>query len=341
MDFPIGVALSPNESFKSDITKVISMAYSESDLVIPALQLLKENLSGLHTSDLIEKLTESLKPTGEDMKILEGRRDTHFSQKVRNLKSHDTLIKNGLATYEETASPKGGLHKITEKGLEYLEEVEPIAESLEKQGFEIGVMDEEFKKDLTEIVIEEGQLEKRSIKQRKRSTKLRDAAIWKFKNEHGGELFCEACGFNFHEVYGDLGKDFITVHHKKPVHSMEIEGDKTTLEKALAKVTPLCANCHAMVHRGEGKLLSIEELKEIVAKQSGRENPRKRAKNEKRPLVFMNTGNLRLGKGFSHKELKESGVGPNKAKGHGIFYDKRRKSVHRFNIQILNKLIRR
>lgn len=32
-----------------------------------------------------------MKPDGEDMDILDNRNDTKFSQKVRNLKSHDSL----------------------------------------------------------------------------------------------------------------------------------------------------------------------------------------------------------------------------------------------------------
>jgi len=46
---------------------------------------------------------------------------------------------------------------------------------------------------------------------------------------------------------------------------MDIGGEKTTLEEALEKVFPLCANCHDMVHRNRGKMLSIEELKALLS----------------------------------------------------------------------------
>ena len=39
-----------------------------------------------------------MRPTGTDAEILYDRQDTYFSQKVRNLKSHDTLSKLGVAT---------------------------------------------------------------------------------------------------------------------------------------------------------------------------------------------------------------------------------------------------
>lgn len=243
------------------------MVYTESDLVIPALRLLRKNPKGLHTSELIEKLEEELRPTGHDTEMLAGRSDTVFSQKVRNLKSHDTLVRRELATFEPSENMRGGIHQITEKGLDYLREVEPIEQSLEDQGFDVEGMEEEYKKDLTEIVIEEGRLTVRSTTQRRRSQRLRDEAIRKFKREHGGRLICEVCEFDFREVYGELGEDYIVVHHKEFIHAMEVEGEEATLEEALQKVAPLCSNCHAMVHRRRGELLSIDELKRIVARQ--------------------------------------------------------------------------
>lgn len=242
------------------------MVYTESDLVIPALRLLRKNPKGLHTSELIKKLEEELNPTGHDTELLEGRSDTVFSQKVRNLKSHDTLVRKRLATFEPRKDIRGGLHQITKEGLDYLDEVEPIEKSLEDQGFDVEGMQEEYKQDLTEIVIEEGRLTIASSKQRRRSKRLRDEAIRKFKREHGGRLICEVCEFDFEETYGALGEDYIVVHHKESVHSMEIEGERATLEEALEKVAPLCSNCHSMVHRRLGELLSIEELKRIVAR---------------------------------------------------------------------------
>ena len=92
--------------------------YSERDLVLPALILLKQSKSGLTTSQLIQKLTALLKPDGRDAQILRNRRDTHFSQKVRNLVSHRTLEKRGWATYD----PSRQHHKITNAGRKYVDD---------------------------------------------------------------------------------------------------------------------------------------------------------------------------------------------------------------------------
>ena len=76
---------------------------------------------------------------------------------------------------------------------------------------------------------------------------------------HG--LNCNGCGFNFEQMYGERGKDFIEIHHIKPLSSSENEiviNPKTDL-------VPLCANCHRMIHRRKDEVLSIEELREILS----------------------------------------------------------------------------
>ena len=70
----------------------------ERELVIPTLEILSESPNGeATTTDIIAELKNRFNPTGEDAEILEGRNDTKFTQIVRNLKSHKTLVKEGLA----------------------------------------------------------------------------------------------------------------------------------------------------------------------------------------------------------------------------------------------------
>ena len=56
--------------------------YSETELVIPALQFIRDNPAGVTTTDIKDHLTNTLHPSGHDAQILQGRNDTHFSQKV-------------------------------------------------------------------------------------------------------------------------------------------------------------------------------------------------------------------------------------------------------------------
>lgn len=95
---------------------------TENDLVLPVLDLLsKEDGNTLSTTDLIKKTTEKMKPTGSDLDILKNRKDTKFSQKVRNLKSHNKFSKLDYAKYTPPLSKgESGKFTLTDKGMEYL-----------------------------------------------------------------------------------------------------------------------------------------------------------------------------------------------------------------------------
>jgi len=81
---------------------------------------------------------------------------------------------------------------------------------------------------------------------RRREQRLRDEKI-KAVLEATGRLRCEVpgCGFDFLEVYGEIGEGFAHMHHLKPL------GDRSEpSETKLDDLAIVCANCHAMVHRG-------------------------------------------------------------------------------------------
>jgi 5-methylcytosine-specific restriction protein A len=71
---------------------------------------------------------------------------------------------------------------------------------------------------------------------------------------------CLVCGFNFEEMYGELGDEYIVVHHIVPISQMESD---YFVDPAKDLVT-LCANCHAMVHRYDPPM-SIAELKRTIS----------------------------------------------------------------------------
>ena len=89
-----------------------------------------------------------------------------------------------------------------------------------------------------------------------RDNKNRIAAI----RIHGTR--CMICGFDYEEVYGELGKGYIEVHHIKPLSSQD-EEVQVNPETDLICV---CANCHRMLHRFKNYIILAEELKQIVGK---------------------------------------------------------------------------
>ena len=72
--------------------------------------------------------------------------------------------------------------------------------------------------------------------------------------EHG--TACSVCGFDFELVYGTLGTDYIQVHHLLPISAIE----KDYQADPVNDFRPVCANCHAMIHK-EKVPLPIDELK--------------------------------------------------------------------------------
>jgi 5-methylcytosine-specific restriction protein A len=54
------------------------------------------------------------------------------------------------------------------------------------------------------------------------------------------------CGFDFAKTYGETGKGYAHVHHTIPLNEAPNEGMVVPLDK----LAIVCANCHAMIHRG-------------------------------------------------------------------------------------------
>lgn len=70
---------------------------------------------------------------------------------------------------------------------------------------------------------------------------------------------CDVCGMNFEKIYGEIGKEFIHVHHIVPVSQI---GPGYIIDP-INDLVPVCPNCHAMIHR-YSELISIEALRAVI-----------------------------------------------------------------------------
>ena len=86
-----------------------------------------------------------------------------------------------------------------------------------------------------------------------RNPKARDACLKQY-----GRVCC-VCEFNFETRYGEIGRDFIHVHHLNPISltSGEYKIDP------IRDLRPVCPNCHAMLHTTDPPL-RIEELRGLL-----------------------------------------------------------------------------
>ncbi|MBI5840479.1 MAG: HNH endonuclease [Chloroflexi bacterium] len=251
---------------------------SEPDLVLPALYVIQKQ-PGITTAELISELRNIFIPTGEDAEILHGRNDDKFSQIVRNLVPHHTLDQRLGYTILGVSETMNSSHRLSEKGLSYLQDNLLSVESLFSNNFgyaetvygiaeintsrvagkKITIFDEN-------IFIFEGRRRAVTTQVYERSKLLRDKAIDFYTKN--GIIVCEACGFDFYKIYGDIGRGYIEIHHQKPVFQYDEIDFSRLIAEALKDLIPLCANCHRMIHRKKDRPLSIQELREILAAQS-------------------------------------------------------------------------
>jgi 5-methylcytosine-specific restriction protein A len=94
-----------------------------------------------------------------------------------------------------------------------------------------------------------------TVNKYERSSKARENAV----KHHG--INCKVCNVNFENAYGEIGKEFIHIHHIIPIHKI----GKNYKVNYKTDLIPVCPNCHAMLHRKiEGKEPTIEELKSLI-----------------------------------------------------------------------------
>ena len=114
----------------------------------------------------------------------------------------------------------------------------------------------EAPKQTKDIGIPEGQARRAEVNVYERKRLNRTICI----SIHGTN--CVACGFDFLARYGEIGRDFIHVHHVVPVSRL---GDGYRLNPA-DDLVPVCPNCHAMIHRRDPPF-EIDDIKRFLLHQ--------------------------------------------------------------------------
>ncbi len=99
----------------------------------------------------------------------------------------------------------------------------------------------------------EGALTKISVNRYERNPKARRLCV-----EHYGSS-CIVCGLSFEKHYGNIGRDYIHVHHLIPISEIT----EVYEVDPIIDLRPICPNCHAMIHRRYPPL-SIEELQDMI-----------------------------------------------------------------------------
>ena len=97
----------------------------------------------------------------------------------------------------------------------------------------------------------EGTKKQITVNAYERSSQARQECI----NEYG--YICVICNFDFEKIYGEIGHNFIHVHHIKPLSEIDEKYKINPIED----LRPVCPNCHAMLHKRK-PAYSIKEIQD-------------------------------------------------------------------------------
>ena len=183
----------------------------------------------------------------------------HMIRRKERLNSNEYRI--DIDWYLVRPKPVSPVELKTEYGLKsWRGTVRPIKKNKDKASELVQQLEEEhalFPEEINENEVaeayREGNLRYTTVNAHERNSKARRACI----RHHG--CSCVVCKFNFEATYGEVGKDFIHVHHIKPLSQIEGEYEVDPVED----LRPVCPNCHAVIHR-EKRTLAIEEVRRLI-----------------------------------------------------------------------------
>lgn len=181
------------------------------------------------------------------------KREYHLSHMTRFFRDHavssgDTLVlsRDGDGTLHVSVRPEGQDGEGTVVGTAGAWRIRSLAE-VGPEGD--GDPAEEYRRGLPE-----GAKTRAEVNRYERSRANRDRCL----AVHGYD--CQVCGMNFEEEYGEIGEEYIEVHHLTPLPDLneDYEIDPTT------DLIPVCPNCHKMIHR-QNPPYTVEEMRAIRA----------------------------------------------------------------------------
>ncbi|MEV6593677.1 HNH endonuclease [Streptomyces acidicola] len=221
-----------------------SPAWTEDELVLAGALVVRNGWRELRTGDReVQELSELLRSLplhrAEALALPEFRSPDSVSRKTS-----DFATNYGPYEGKRTRCGEPTLRMIaafTERESEMLMAAQAIEEGIGSGELQLLPQQPDEVDDEGSTAIE-GRLLVRRALARERNPKLRKLKIQQVKSD-GRSLSCEVCAFDFALTYGDLGEDYIEVHHVTPLF---ISGTRKT---KLDDLACLCANCHRMCHR--------------------------------------------------------------------------------------------
>ncbi len=112
--------------------------------------------------------------------------------------------------------------------------------------------------EITEQNYIEGSVTRVTVNRYERDRRARKACL----DHYGYE--CVVCAVNLENVYGEIAKGFIHVHHVNPISEIK---ENYQLDP-VKDLRPVCPNCHSIIHL-KMPPVSISELTAIITSKNG------------------------------------------------------------------------
>lgn len=212
------------------------------------------NSKAYQTTDIANIIGHTKDEEGNYWILVEGRRspakrlDTHF--RVKFVKSMGNARPNNPKAKSHQGNLPFEICEIPNVAKTCLKDKKVLAQTLLEAK---DIKAQENNINVNEIqYYHEGSLTDYNLLRHNRNRAVRDRCL---KNSGG---ICYVCGFDFFKTYGKIGKGFLEVHHKNPIHNYT-DSHVITVHDLCA----LCPNCHSMIHRTK-QAMDVEELKDIV-----------------------------------------------------------------------------
>lgn len=223
-----------------------------------------EQILGLAVCSGFPDLEGKLLSEGQRMFFCPFDRLHHFDSPIsaEELRS-DLLTDSWWSSKPYRGRPKSIPDAVASALLELITAHEPAATGLLDEFIKRSQTDTGTQEPFTIARALEGTMRERLSRSPVRSKALRDAKIRKVLNATG-RLACEVpgCAFDFRATYGELGRGFAHVHHRRSLAKRDNSSHTTLDDLAI-----VCANCHAMLHQW-GECRRVEDL--VVAKPTRR-----------------------------------------------------------------------
>ena len=186
--------------------------------------------------------------------------DKHYTDPTKTANYVDVrwtdLRESPLIGWAELQKPpfKGFRWGIQGSGVELPAEIAESVEQLweERAGVEVPALPEELPPGARFL---EGAVRKVQVNAYERDPGARAACLAKYG------YACAVCSVVLEERYGEIAREFIHVHHVKPIATVGKSYEVDPFED----LRPVCPNCHAILHRGDPPL-TIEAARELLSK---------------------------------------------------------------------------